>query len=115
MKTKIFLCILLTALLFSCKKDEDDANELIGTWAENPSNEYFTYTFKSDGTGTWLINVNDKPWYFTYSFDPKSNKLTISEDGETGFCYVKFISKVSIQFFEDESYKNKYTEIMYKQ
>ena len=72
----------------SCSKsgDEPSSNNaaIVGTWAEEPSEEQFVYTFNSDGTGKWEIyngTTLEKSSSFHYKVD--GNKLESTDAGAT--------------------------------
>ena len=50
---------------------------LVGSWRHEMG---YTYVFRSDKTGEYLVDGNDEPfWAFTYETD--GDKLTMYEDG----------------------------------
>ena len=54
------ICFTLLTVFSGCSKDDDPhkANSLIGTWSwGTPTNVYWAYTFKVDGTGTFEENL----------------------------------------------------------
>lgn len=113
---------MLFTVLSSCKKDDENSvanTALIGTWAESPSIEQFTFTFKSNGQGTFQIkncttNKVEGTESFTYVFDSKTNEILFSGFSEGSIGYVKFISMTSIRLYNNASYTDDWTEEMYK-
>jgi hypothetical protein len=125
MKTKIIIVFgfIFLTVLSSCKRDdENDTNNsaIVGIWSEAISEEQFTYTFNSNGQGFFQVkdcNTNEiqEAVTFTYSFDEKINKILLSGFYDISSCYVKFISKTSIQLYHDAAYTDFWSFVMYKQ
>ena len=70
------------------KKEESNTPTIVGTWVYKDSDS-FEYTFKKDGTGTYLVGTTEMK--FTYETD--DNKLSILYDGST----VPFETEYSIK------------------
>lgn len=98
---KIFSILMLAMLavcsvaLVSCGDDDDEkggsgaANVLVGTWRRNISeNDYYTYTFNSNGTGVFNRPSWNVTEYFSYkimSYDAGSGRGQVLEmqDGQS--------------------------------
>ena len=77
------LLILVISLFAGCDKNDNQDNEIIlGTWAQQPSNEWFKFTFLEDNIGFMNVysqngthlETSDK---FIYAFDKTEMSLTI--------------------------------------
>lgn len=80
---KLFFVFTILSLFVGCDKNDNQDNEIIlGTWAQQPSNEWFKLTFLENNTG--FMNVysqngthlesSDK---FTYTFDKTEMRMTV--------------------------------------
>ncbi len=123
MKRILFMVgLMLLMTISSCKDDDENSaanSELVGTWAEKPSIEQFTFTFNSNGQGSFQIkncNTNNvlKTESFSYIFDSKTNEILFSGFREYDIAYVKFFNKTSIRLYPDTSYTNG-SEELFKQ
>jgi hypothetical protein len=125
MKTKnliVFSFMFLTVLSSCTSDDEKDTknSDIVGIWSEAISEEQFIYIFNSNGQGLFQVkncNTNEleETVTFTYRFDEKRNKITLSGFQNISFCYVRFISKTSIQLYYDAAYTDEWSFVMYKQ
>lgn len=90
MKKLIYAFLLLSITLFSCSKDDDSTEtEVInlvdtkwegrGTFGRLPEPVKITLEFKTGGKVEGYNQPND--WEGTYTFDTKTNKGVIVEDG----------------------------------
>lgn len=110
MKTKTLmtlplgLVILMSMLLISCENENVSSNSLVGTWS--CSNHYHngidTYTFKSNGTYTWTLNLtydsySDREEHGDYSYNKQSGTLTLSK--RTGSTKIYLITSITKDYF----------------
>lgn len=84
------LLILVISLFAGCDKNDNQDNEIIlGTWAQQPSNEWFKFTFLEDNIGFMNVysqngthlETSDK---FIYAFDKTEMSLTIIFEDSPG-------------------------------
>ena len=88
MKYLLSLIFIMPIIFFtSCSEDDkqntiEDNQALVGTWRESGSAyEVFEFTFEENGTGFRTVYVGGKaesPDPFTYSFDKKGMRLTLT-------------------------------------
>jgi hypothetical protein len=122
-KILFLLSLVILTSISSCKKDDEvniPNSDLIGTWAEKPSLEQFTYIFKTNGKGDFLVKNCDTnetlgTEAFTYNFDSKTNAISIVSGSDSRIIYVKFISKTTIRLYNDATYSDILSEELFKQ
>jgi len=114
---------MLLTVLSSCKKDDENSvvnADLVGTWAEEPSVEQFTFVFESNGQGSFQIkncntNIVEEVVSFTYVFNSKTSEILFSGFYSFSNSYIKFLSTTTIQFYRDVSFTDSWSKEMYKQ
>jgi hypothetical protein len=122
-KIVIVIGLILLTAFSSCEKDDSDnatSSDLVGTWAEKPSIEQFTFIFDSNGQGIFQIkncttNKVLETESFAYVFNTKTNEIKFSGFDEVSIAYVKFLSKTSIRLYNDAAFTGGWDEEMYKQ
>lgn len=119
MRTKLLalLAVLFMGIAFvSCSSDDKDdvggnntevVESLVGQWKYTFSAGYQLVTFESNGKGTLLEIENEKVDYmdaFTYTYDAKSNTLTLyyEDDEPDVWVVVSLTSKKFVVVDEDE-------------
>ena len=105
MKLPLGLVILMSILLMSCENENVSSNSLLGTWS--CSNHYHkgidTYTFKSDGTYTWTLNLtydsysDNKEEHGDYVYNKQAGTLTLSK--RTGSTKIYLVTSITKDYF----------------
>ena len=107
----------------SCSKSDDEPSSnnaaIVGTWAEEPSEEQFVYTFNSDGTGKWEIyngTTLEKSESLTYKVS--ATALTITGGGETSTMTIKELTDtklILVSTYVEDGKTQTDTIVLYKQ
>lgn len=76
----LFVVTVLSLSLFSCKKEEDPADKLVGTWTKNIQGRVATVTFTADYK--WQVEFIDDAGIDVWgSYIISGNQITIIDEG----------------------------------
>jgi len=127
MKTvRLFTTLVMVVLCVgfaSCSKSDDEPSSnntaILGTWAEEPSEEQFVYTFNSDGTGKFEIyngTTLDNSTSLTYKVS--GSTLTMTGGGETSTMTIKELTETKLTLtstYVEDGKTQTDTFVLYKQ
>lgn len=97
----IFMVTLLCVGFTSCGDDDDDTNIAVGTWVKEEGRRSYTFTFRSNGSGTVVYKYEDSYSGTETDSEKFSYTITGKNEGTMYHEYHEGSSKEVIYFVID--------------
>ena len=110
--TAIMIMAVLCVGFMSCSSDDDDKNNVVGTWVEDYGDGICTFTFRGNGTGVYVDRYNGNYGLETYSFnfnyrmhnDTSGDLIILDEHGDEDEVLPFLVDGNVMHIYEDYSY-----------